>query len=132
MTVRGRRQGAEGRERKADRDRALCALCCSALLCSGLGVVRPSASPDLATTRSPTVRTAVPWALRRFTAEFGMGSGGSAALWSPGRARRSGGLADAASGLGWMIALRVILDCWLDDRWSDPDPPPTPCQPPWS
>ena len=34
----------------------------------------------LATTRSPTVRTAVPWARRGFTAEFGMGSGGAPAL----------------------------------------------------
>ena len=33
----------------------------------------------LATTRSPTVRTAVPWARRGFTAEFGMGSGGAPA-----------------------------------------------------
>ena len=37
-------------------------------------------SPDLAATRSPTDRTAVPWALRSFTAEFGMGSGGASAL----------------------------------------------------
>ena len=36
--------------------------------------------PGLATTRSPTVRTAVPWARRGFTAEFGMGSGGTPAL----------------------------------------------------
>jgi hypothetical protein len=35
--------------------------------------------PGLATTRSPTVRTAVPWARRGFTAEFGMGSGGTPA-----------------------------------------------------
>jgi hypothetical protein len=42
---------------------------------------------DLATTRSPTPFGAVPWARRGFTAEFGMGSGGSRALWSPGRAR---------------------------------------------
>ena len=43
--------------------------------------------PDLATTRSPTPFGAVPWARRGFTAEFGMGSGGARALWSPGRAR---------------------------------------------
>ncbi len=34
----------------------------------------------LAATCSPTVRTAVPWARRGFTVEFGMGSCGSHAL----------------------------------------------------
>jgi hypothetical protein len=40
----------------------------------------PERWPGLATTRSPTHRRAVPWALRGFTAEFGMGSGGPPAL----------------------------------------------------
>ena len=53
---------------------------------SGKRVVMWGCWPDLATTRSPTPFGAVPWALRGFTAEFGMGSGGSRALWSPGRA----------------------------------------------
>ena len=35
---------------------------------------------DLAATYSPTSCDAVPWALRGFTAEFGMGSGGAPAL----------------------------------------------------
>jgi|SRR3954470_10905809 hypothetical protein len=35
---------------------------------------------DLAATYSPTSWDAVPWALRGFTAEFGMGSGGAPAL----------------------------------------------------
>ena len=35
----------------------------------------------------PPLFGAVPWARRGFTAEFGMGSGGARALWSPGRAR---------------------------------------------
>jgi hypothetical protein len=35
---------------------------------------------DLAATYSPTSWDAVPWALRGFTAEFGMGSGGTPAL----------------------------------------------------
>ena len=35
---------------------------------------------DLATTRSPTLRRAVPWARCGFTAEFGMGSGGARTL----------------------------------------------------
>ena len=35
---------------------------------------------DLAVTRSPTLKRAVPWAQRSFTAEFGMGSGGASAL----------------------------------------------------
>src|SRR3954453_14367659 len=35
---------------------------------------------DLAATSSPTSWDAVPWALRGFTAEFGMGSGGAPAL----------------------------------------------------
>ena len=35
---------------------------------------------DLAATYSPTSSDAVPWALRGFTAEFGMGSGGAPAL----------------------------------------------------
>jgi len=38
------------------------------------------ASLDLATTRSPTLRRAVPWARCGFTAEFGMGSGGARTL----------------------------------------------------
>src|SRR3954447_7469106 len=37
-------------------------------------------SVDLAATYSPTSWDAVPWALRGFTAEFGMGSGGAPAL----------------------------------------------------
>jgi hypothetical protein len=36
--------------------------------------------PDLAATRSPTLRRAVPWALRSFTAGFGMEPGGTSAL----------------------------------------------------
>jgi hypothetical protein len=36
--------------------------------------------PDLAATRSPTLRRAVPWALRSFTAGFGMEPGGASAL----------------------------------------------------
>src|SRR3954451_10746011 len=35
---------------------------------------------DLAATYSPTSWDAVPWALRGFTVEFGMGSGGAPAL----------------------------------------------------
>ena len=72
--------------------------------------------PGLATTRSPTLRRAVPWARRGFTAEFGMGSGGARALWSPsrdngpeGRGQRSeieirpagGGPSSAILGLSW-------------------------------
>jgi hypothetical protein len=41
---------------------------------------RVNASPGLATTRSPTLRRAVPWAQCGFTAEFGMGSGGTRTL----------------------------------------------------
>ncbi len=40
---------------------------------------------DPATAYSPTCRHAVPSALRGFTAEFGMGSGGAPSLRSPGR-----------------------------------------------
>ena len=47
--------------------------------------------PGLATTRSPTLRRAVPWARRGFTAEFGMGSGGARTLWSPSRDKGQSG-----------------------------------------
>src|SRR4029450_7584702 len=40
----------------------------------------PDGWPDLATTRSPTLRRAVPWARCGFTAEFGMGAGGARTL----------------------------------------------------
>ena len=47
--------------------------------------------PGLATTRSPTLRRAVPWARCGFTAEFGMGSGGARTLWSPSRDKQARG-----------------------------------------
>ena len=59
------------------------------------GVVVPpppsflSSWSDLAATRSPTLKRAVPWALRGFTAGFGMEPGGARALWPPGRIRSS-------------------------------------------
>jgi hypothetical protein len=58
---------------------------------------------DLAATYSPTPRGVVPSALRGFTAEFGMGSGGPPALWPPGRrdARSRGqGTGDRGQGTG--------------------------------
>src|SRR4051794_41399709 len=70
---------------------------------------------DLAATYSPTSWDAVPWALRGFTAEFGMGSGGAPALSAtrssnhpatqPAAGRRGGGA--PPSGLGWEGVLLV-------------------------
>jgi hypothetical protein len=54
---------------------------------------------SLAPTYSPTGGPAVPSALKRFTAEFGMGSGGSILLWTPGNLKTeqtfASGLAEA-------------------------------------
>jgi hypothetical protein len=65
---------------------------------------------DLAATYSPTSWDAVPWALRGFTAEFGMGSGGAPALSAtrssnhpatqPAAGRRGGWSRQV--GMGWM------------------------------
>src|SRR3954466_9759996 len=67
-------------------------------------------SVDLAATYSPTSWDAVPWALRGFTAEFGMGSGGAPALSAtrssnhptptPPAAGRRGGWSRQV-GMGW-------------------------------
>ena len=57
---------------------------------------------DLAATYSPAPCGAVPWALRGFTAEFGMGSGGAPAL----SATRSG---DRPPGSGWDLGPAALL-----------------------
>ena len=67
---------------------------------------------DLAATYSPTSWDAVPWALRGFTAEFGMGSGGAPALSAtrstdhplcPHLAGRAGEGAVAGQVLAWAV-----------------------------
>jgi hypothetical protein len=69
-------------------------------------------SVDLAATYSPTSWDAVPWALRGFTAEFGMGSGGAPALSAtrstdhplcPHLAGRAGEGAVAGQVLAWAV-----------------------------
>ena len=52
---------------------------------------------DLAATDSPATWVAVPWALGVFTAEFGMGSGGS----PPDKATRSSGPPRGVGGRFW-------------------------------
>jgi hypothetical protein len=64
----------------------------------------------------PPLPGAVPWARRSFTAEFGMGSGGTSALWPPGRARSPAEMTDdrgqkTASG---------AAPCWSGARLARP------------
>jgi hypothetical protein len=63
---------------------------------------------DPAATDSPAARAAVPWALGRFTAEFGMGSGVAAPRWPPGH--RTGPLPWDAAAAG----ARPAAVEWLD------------------
>ncbi len=100
---------------------------------------------DLATTRSPTHRRAVPWARCGFTAEFGMGSGGARTPWSPGRSRsanigdqrseikdqtRSGSFGSARRAPEPMLDREISHARSRDPDGSRLDPPPAPCQPP--
>jgi hypothetical protein len=66
---------------------------------------------DLAATDSPATCVAVPWALGVFTAEFGMGSGGSL----PARATRS----SSPPRLGWVAGVWwvCVRGVWLAAVW---------------
>ena len=72
---------------------------------------------DLAATDSPATWVAVPWALGVFTAEFGMGSGGSL----PARATRSSSPPRGVGGRGlvgvcegWCGLLLCVAVVWAD------------------
>ena len=74
-----------------------------------------------AATYSPAPWGAVPWALRGFTAEFGMGSGGAPAPWPPGRRGAPlpwAGEAGRAPSCVLAVLLLVLtgVSAWVDGR----------------